>query len=116
VRAGLKRSLLTLDRQVSAPVTSKPQGATCLTCLRLVEQEEIVDGLEFAEGAWSRKEFCKVLVRCHGAEELRTFDMGSTNWDGADLKRFMQSAEWFDPTSHNEAPVGKPADLSQEYE
>ncbi len=110
MRASLIRSALTLDRQIAAPVTSKPQGATCLTCLRLVDYEELVEGYP------GETPTCKVLVRCHGAEELRTFDMGSTNWDGRDLKRFMQSAEWFDPTQHNEAPVGKPADISQEYE
>lgn len=51
--------------------------------------------------------FARVLVRCHGAEELRTFEFGSREWDGEDLKRAMQRCAWFDPTSHSEA-AGRP--------
>lgn len=118
MRSSLIRSALSLDRQISAPVTRKPQGASCLTCLKLVEQEEIVEGVDCDKDGRliGLRPVVKVLVRCHGAEELRTFDMGSKEWDGDDLKRFMQSAEWFDPTQHNDAPVGKPGDLSREYE
>ncbi len=53
------------------------------------------------ESTWT-----KVLVRHHGDEELRTFDMGSTNWDHEDLASLMQRTNWFDPGSYDGMALG----------
>jgi len=108
MRSSLKRTLLTLDDAVTAPVTRSSRGASCLTCLKLVDREELV------EGRPGETPTCKVLVRCHGSEELRTFDMGSIEWDGRDLSMMMARAEWFDPHSDGTAPLGKHSDLRRE--
>lgn len=91
---------MTFDQQISArPLAANRCGAYCMICNRPSDEERIVDE------ARGNKNFCKVLVRCHGAEELRTFEFGSADWDyESDLKRAMQRCAWFDPMSHNETP------------
>jgi hypothetical protein len=108
MRSSLKRSLLRLDDAVIAPNTRPARGASCLTCLKLVDREELVEGYP------GESETCKVLVKCHGTEELRTFDMGSKDWGGPELAQMMSRAQWFDPHSHDAAPVGKHGDISRE--
>lgn len=71
-----------------------------MTCGKLVDEEGIVEGYP-GESTWT-----KVLVRHHGAEEIRTFDMGSRNWDGEDLASLMQRTNWFDPNSHEGMGLG----------
>lgn len=100
MRSGLRRSLATLDNLVVAPYAGSARGAVCLTCGKLVDEEAIVEGYP---GESVR---CKVLVRHHGAEELRTFDMGSRNWDHADLASLMSRTNWFDPRSHEGMGLG----------
>lgn len=68
-------------------------GPVCMTCGRVVDSEELVEG--YPGGSTT----AKVLVRHHGAEELRTFDMGSVEWTPEDLASYMRRANWFDPTS-----------------
>ncbi len=107
MRSSLKRTLLRLDDAIAAPNTRPARGASCLTCLKLVDREELVEGYP------GESETCKVLVKCHGSEELRTFDMGSRNWGGPELAQMMARAQWFDPHSHD-TPLGKQGDISRE--
>ncbi len=67
-------------------------GPVCMTCGRLVDSEEMIEGYP------GESTHAKILVKHHGAEELRTFDMGSTNWDHTDLASMMRRTSWFDPT------------------
>lgn len=96
----LRRSLATLGNLVVAPYAGSARGAVCLTCGKLVDEEAIVDGYP------GESVTCKVLVRHHGAEELRTFDMGSANWDHTDLASMMARTNWFDPYSHEGMGLG----------
>lgn len=73
------------------------KGNTCLTCGRLVQKEEMVE---------TYKTGCKVLVTCHGQEELRTFDFDTEGWNHIDLKRAMSRSRWFDPTKPREEAWG----------
>lgn len=100
MRTPLRRSLAKLDNLVLAPYAGSARGAVCLTCGKLVDEEGIVEGYP------GESTTCKVLVRHHGAEELRTFDMGSTNWDEADLASYMSRTNWFDPNSYEGMGLG----------
>lgn len=77
-------------------------GPRCEECDHVVRYEEIVE-----EG----KTYCKVLVRCHGAEELHVHDLGSVEWkenayDPEDryeqLREQRMTARYFVPTEHAE--------------
>lgn len=96
----LRRSLATLDNLVIAPYAGSARGAVCLTCGKLVDEEAIVEGYP------GESTTCKVLVRHHGAEELRTFAMGSSNWDHQDLASMMARTNWFDPNSYEGLALG----------
>ena len=96
----LRRSRAALGNLVFAPTAGSARGAVCLTCGKLVDEEAIVEGYP-GESAT-----CKVLVRHHGAEELRTFDMGTRAWDHEDLASMMQRTNWFDPRSHDGMGLG----------
>lgn len=80
-----------LEQRILAPNVKAPSGPVCMTCGRLVDSENMV------EGEPGKTTFAKVLVKHHGAEELRTFDMGSVEWDSYELKSHMMRANWFDP-------------------
>ena len=84
-----------------APHVQSPLGPVCLTCGRVVDEEQLVEGYP------GESTFAKVLVRHHGAEELRTFDMGSSNWDERDLGQMMRHVNWFDPASFEGAGLGQ---------
>lgn len=86
---------------VHAPTVQAPRGAVCLTCGRLVDFEGVVEGYP-GESARSR-----YLVKHHGAEEARWFDMGSTNWDVADVAQMARRTNWFDPTRHEGLGLGQ---------
>lgn len=75
-------------------------GPVCITCGRVVDSEELVEGYP------GQTTFAKVLVRHHGGEELRTFDMGSVEWTSEDLKSYMRRSNWFDPTAHEGLGMG----------
>lgn len=88
---------MTFDQQIAfRPLDVNRCGAYCMICLRPTQSEE------FVEESRGEKNYARVLVRCHGAEELRTFEFGSSEWDDTDLKRAMQRCAWFDPHGHNE--------------
>lgn len=96
----LARSRLGLSSLILAPHVQSALGPVCLTCGRVVDDEALVEGYP------GSTTFAKVLVKHHGAEELRTFDMGSSNWDAEDLASMMRRTNWFDPSSHEGAGLG----------
>lgn len=97
----LLKTHASLDDLVRAPSVESIRGPVCMTCGRLVDEERLVEGYP------GETVYAKVLVRHHGAEELRTFDMKSTNWDERDLASMMRRTNWFDPTSHEGLGLGR---------
>lgn len=93
----LKKSLVKLPEILFARPLGDVAGPTCLTCGRIVQEEQMVE---------THKTGCRVLVRCHGDEELRTFDFGTEQWDHTHLRRAMQRMRWFDPTKPKEDAYG----------
>ncbi len=85
---------------VRAPTVQHVRGAVCMTCGRLVDFEGVVEGYPGESGR------CRYLVKHHGAEEARWFDMGSTNWDIADAAQMARRTNWFDPTKHEGLGLG----------
>ncbi len=73
------------------------QGPTCKLCSDKerkeipVRSEELVDCLP-GDG----KTYARVLVRCHGQEELMEFDMGTEQWTYEGLAKKMGRHTWFD--------------------
>jgi hypothetical protein len=96
----LIKSYTSLGNLVQAPYAGSSRGAVCLTCGKLCDEEAIVEGYP------GESVTCKVLVRHHGGEELRTFNMGSTNWDEHDLAQLMSRTNWFDPRAHEGLGLG----------
>lgn len=97
----LIRSLASWNDLVQAPSVQAPVGPVCLTCGRVVDSEELVEGYP------GESTHARVLVKHHGAEELCTFDMGSTNWDERDLASMMRRRNWFDPHRHEGLGIGR---------
>ena len=89
----LRRTSTSLAGLIRAPLAGSMRGAVCLTCGRLVDEEVRVEG---CPGVTTTAKF---LVRHHGAEELRSYDLGSTDWDDSDLAALVQKTSWFDPTA-----------------
>lgn len=87
----LRRTHASLAQRILAPAVKPAKAPLCLTCGRYVDSEAMV------EGEPGQTTYARVLVRHHGAEELRTFDMGSVEWDSYELKSHMMRANWFDP-------------------
>ncbi len=87
----LIRSRASWNDLVSAPSVQAPLGPVCLLCGRVVDSEELVEGYP------GQTTHARVLVKHHGAEELGSFDMGSTNWDEQDLASMMRRRNWFSP-------------------
>lgn len=96
----LIKSHTSLEQRILSPAVQASSGPVCMTCGRIVDSEALVDGMP------GRDTFAKVLVKHHGAEELRTFDMGSVEWDSYELKSHMMRANWFDPRSHEGIGLG----------
>jgi hypothetical protein len=96
----MKRTIVTMDEILGAkPLAVNSAGAWCLTCLKPCDSESLVE--EIRSGT---RQAAKVLVKCHGAEELGTFDFGAEGWDlHQDLKRAMQRRAWFNPHGHETA-------------
>ncbi len=89
---------MSFDQQIAyRPLAENMCGAYCMLCRRPSDSEEFVEEHRGESG-----NFAKVLVRCHGTEELGTFEFGSSDWDESDLKSAMQRRKWFDPMSHQE--------------
>jgi hypothetical protein len=99
----LLKSRASLDDLIIAPIAGSVRGPVCMLCGKLVDSEEIVEGYP-GESTW-----CRVLVKHHGAEELRTFHMKSSNWDEQDLASMMRRTNWFDPTSYEGLGLGHKA-------
>lgn len=97
----LIKTLASWGDLIHAPNVQAPQGAVCLTCGRLVDFEGVVEGYP-QETTW-----CKYLVKHHGAEELRTFDMGSNNWDIDDAAQMARRTNWLDPTREGGLGLGQ---------
>ena len=97
----LLKTFATLGDLVHAPNVQNVRGPVCMTCGRLVDSETLVEGYP------GETTFARMLVKHHGAEELATFDMGSTNWDERDLASLMQRRNWFDPTRHEGLGLGR---------
>lgn len=95
---------------VHAPRVQHALGPVCMTCGRLVDSEELVEGYP------GESTHAKVLVKHHGAEELRTYDMGSTNWDERDLASMMRRTNWFDPTRFEGLGLGDRNDNPRDAE
>lgn len=89
----LIRTRLGLNQFVQAPSVYQPAGPVCMTCGKVVPYEAIVD----VGKTWAR-----VLVRCHGAEELAEFDFGTEHWGYDELRAFRMRKSWFDPMAVRE--------------
>lgn len=88
--------------QLRAP-TRDITGPMCLTCLKPVDKEELVEGYGMDEhGRESQHDYAKVLITCHGAEELVRFDFDTRQWDHTDLKRALSRHRFFDPMGHKD--------------
>ena len=91
--------LPTLLQKATKDVT----GPMCLTCLKPVDSEELVEGYEMdSQGREGQYPYCKVLVKCHGAEELVRFEFDTTAWDDRDLKQVMSRTRFFNPLGEGE--------------
>lgn len=108
----LRRSVLTLPRYMRAPVKWDIYGAVCDLCNAVVDSEGLVEGYPGAENGLGMvyepagSDFCKVLVKHHGAEELRTIHFGSREWGPTDLRKAMQRVRWFSPEDGGHAEDG----------
>jgi hypothetical protein len=87
----LIRTSVSLGQRIIAPNVKSASGCVCMTCGRIVDSEQLV------EGEPGKTTYAKVLVKHHGAEELRTFGMDSVEWDSYELASHMRRANWFDP-------------------
>lgn len=91
---------------VHAPSVQHARGPVCMTCGRLMDFNGVVEGYPAGPNDPGTT-YCKYLVKHHGAEELRTFDMGSTNWDYADAEQMARRTNWFDPTRFEGLGLGR---------
>lgn len=89
---------MTFDQQIAyRPLDANRCGAYCMICNRPTDSENVV------EEHRGDVNYVRVLVRCHGAEELCTFEFASKDWTYEDdVKRAMQRRAWFDPMRHQE--------------
>lgn len=87
----MKRTEFGTSQRIVAHQRSASLAPLCLTCGRDVDGEELV------EGEPGTHDYARVLVRHHGAEELRTFRMGTIDWSPDELASRMRGADWFDP-------------------
>ncbi len=106
----LVKSRASWNDLVRAPIAAHARGAICMTCGRLVDEEGIdlnfSEPVDLEKGRPATKTAAQYLVKHHGAEELRTFDMGSDNWDIADVQQMAIRTNWFDPRKHEGLGVG----------
>lgn len=116
----LIKSFANWDQLVIAPSVQGPRGCLCMTCGRLVDEEGVVEGYPLHDDNGSLNPdattWCKFLVRHHGAEELRTFDLGTTNWSYEDVASMAMRTNWFDPTRHEGLGLGHRNDKPGEHD
>lgn len=89
---GLRKVLVSRYGGLMAPTQVQRVGPECLTCLKPIPKMELVESLPGDGKPWA-----KVLMRCHGAEELVKFDMGSREWTAEELGKLVNKQRWFDP-------------------
>lgn len=89
----LKRTSLNLYQLVRMrpDVRNVAMGIQCAICQRPVDYEEIVEARPGQTTA------VKVLVRCHGAEDLQVLDMGSVHWTPEDFRTMKNRLVVFRP-------------------
>lgn len=103
----LIRTSTSLEQRILSPYVKHASGPVCMTCGRIVDSEALVEG---EPGVTT---YARVLVKHHGQEELRTFDMASVEWDAYELKSHMMRANWFDPTGNTGLGVHVAVDLDE---
>ncbi len=109
---GLRRSTLSLEHYIRAGVKWDVTGPVCDLCNQVVDEESLVEGYPGVENSdgmvmeLAGQDWCKVLVKHHGQEELRTFQFGGRNWGPTDLKKAMQRVRWFSPEDGGHAEEG----------
>lgn len=106
----LLKSQASWDNLVLAPMVANVRGAICMTCGRLVDFEGLVEGypaIVDGDNPQPGSPRARYLVRHHGSEEARWFDMGSSNWDVGDLASMARRTNWFDPTAHEGLGLGQ---------
>lgn len=107
----LRRTAINLDQYIIRPEVGNIIGPQCATCNRVVDYEALVEGepgVENEVGQVTKMaggETCRVLVRHHGAEEIRTIDFGSREWGPIELAKWMKRVLWFNPLEDDQ--VGK---------
>jgi hypothetical protein len=92
----LKTSSSWADLIGARSTQARPGAPVCMTCGRFVDFNGMTG--DPGEGAPGVTTYAKYVVKHHGAYEEHTFDMGSTNWDVADLEQMARRKNWFDPT------------------
>lgn len=107
---GLIHTRANWDQLVHAPTVQSVKGCICMTCGRIVDFEGMTG--DPGSGEPGVTTYAKWVVRHHGGEEERTFDMGSTNWDLADLAQMARRTNWFDPTRHEGLGLGAKIDAA----
>jgi hypothetical protein len=105
----LHRTVINLDQYIRRAPVGNIIGPMCATCNRVVDYEGIVEGYPGEENEAGQvtkmagSETARVLVRHHGAEELRTIDFGSREWGPMELAKWMQRIRWFNPLEDDQA-------------
>lgn len=98
-----RRTSMNLDRYIITPPVPNIEGPMCVLCDKVVDLEELVEGypgVETDDGMVVEPaggETCKVRVRHHGQEEVRTLDFGSRLWGPMELQKWMKRVRWFNP-------------------
>jgi hypothetical protein len=106
----LRRTKMGLSQYIITPPTLDVTGPVCALCDKVVDSEELVEGIpgeESGERGMVTKnagsDTCRVLVRHHGQEEIREIDFGSREWGPSQLASFMQRIRWFNPLEQGDA-------------
>lgn len=79
-------------------------------------EEGMLPGSTARDQAWgvvkdSTATWCEVMVKHHGAEEVKRFEFESRTWGWGDLRQMLKLVRWFDPVDEEEqgrlvVPVG----------
>ncbi len=115
------RTSLSLTRSLKRRVLYDIQGSVCQRCERfnpdptipmVVDYEGVVPDpsnhqpgkedehgrvIEDSTGTWT-----DVLVKHHGAEEVKRFEFESRTWGWVDLRQMLKLVRWFDPVDVEE--------------
>lgn len=117
MRSLIKRSVLTAEQAIHAKRHRDPQGAECLTCLKLVDREGICDGQSLNFGANVQpREYVDFIIECHGRSEAVRVEMGSREWVIGDAMSKFRRVGYFDPYQFEGVKVSGAADVSRELE